>query len=449
MEQVNTIIVQIMMAFMVIAAIDRIFDQFGGIEQVLSKFGLGFIGKLIGGAGKQFEEGFMAMGALGLAMVGVIAIAPILANWLGSFIQPVYEALGANPAMFATTLLAIDMGGFQLAEKLANGDVAAWMYSGVILGAMMGPTIVFSIPVGLGIINQSDRRFLAIGVLAGIVTIPLGCIAGGMVAMQSGVVINGQPVVFTWPLILNNMIPVAIISGLIAIGLKVIPEKMISGFQWFAKFLVGIITIGLVAAVLVDNKIIVVPGLDPIFMIGGDIPGSVLRAIEIIGKIACMLLGAYPMVYLLTRWFKKPLSKIGSLLRMNDAAAAGMVASLANNIPMFGMLSKMDDRGKVLNIAFCVSAAFTFGDHLGFTAAVAAPMIFPMIVGKLVGGVTAVLFAMSIAPKSTVVKVVLPKTTKKVTAKAPKKGTKIKKATVKKAPKAKKTLKKVTKATKA
>lgn len=43
---------------------------------------------------------------------------------------------------------------------------------------MMGPTIVFSIPVALGIIEPSDRRYLALGVLAGIVTIPIGCIAG-------------------------------------------------------------------------------------------------------------------------------------------------------------------------------------------------------------------------------------------------------------------------------
>jgi ethanolamine transporter len=87
---------------------------------------------------------------------------------------------------------------------------------------------------------------------------------------------------------------------------------------------------------------------------------------------------------------------------MNDAAAAGMVATLANNIPMFGMMNKMDDRGKVINVAFCVSAAFTFGDHLGFTAANMPPMIFPVIVGKLVGGFTAIFVAMMIAPKPTI-----------------------------------------------
>ena len=79
---------------------------------------------------------------------------------------------------------------------------------------------------------------------------------------------------------------------------------------------------------------------------------------------------------------------------MNDAAAAGMVATLANNIPMFGLMKDMDERGKVINVAFAVSASFILGDHLGYTAGVERELIFPMIVGKFVGGVTAVFVAL-------------------------------------------------------
>lgn len=379
---INEIIMYIMMFFMLIAAVDRILSQFGGSARFLGKFG-----KSIEGSGGQFEEGFMAMGALGLAMVGMTALAPVLAHVLGPVIIPVYEMLGANPSMFAGTLLACDMGGFFLAKELAGGDVAAWLYSGLILGSMMGPTIVFSIPV-------------ALGVLAGIVTIPIGCIAGGLVAMYSGVQINGQPVEFTFALILMNMIPVLIVAVLVALGLKFIPEKMINGFQIFAKFLVALITLGLAAAVvkfLLGWELI--PGLDPIFMAPGDKPGEVMRAIEVIGSISCVLLGAYPMVLLLTRWFEKPLMSVGKVLNMNNIAAAGMVATLANNIPMFGMMKQMDTRGKVINCAFAVSAAFALGDHLGFAAANMNAMIFPMIVGKLIGGVTAIGVAMMLVAK--------------------------------------------------
>ena len=50
-------------------------------------------------------------------------------------------------------------------------------------------------------------------------------------------------------------------------------------------------------------------------------------------------------------------------------------------------------------MAFAVSAAFVFGDHLGFTAGFDATMIFPMIVGKLISGITAVAVAMLITRK--------------------------------------------------
>lgn len=258
---------------------------------------------------------------------------------------------------------------------------------------------MFSIPVALGIIEPADRRWLALGVLAGIVTIPIGCIAGGLVAMYSGVEINGQPVEFTFALILMNMIPVIIVAVLVALGLKFIPEKMINGFQIFAKFLVALITIGGGGGDQVPARLGADPGLDPIFMAPGDQPGEVMRAIEVIGSISCVLLGAYPMVLLLTRWFEKPLMRVGNLLKINNMAAGGMVATLANNIPMFGMMKQMDTRGKVINCAFSVSAAFALGDHLGFAAANMNAMIFPMIVGKLVGGVTAIGVAMLLVPK--------------------------------------------------
>ena len=52
MEMINKVIMVIMMSFMVIAAIDRILNQFGGAEVVLSKVGLGALGRSFAGAGK-------------------------------------------------------------------------------------------------------------------------------------------------------------------------------------------------------------------------------------------------------------------------------------------------------------------------------------------------------------------------------------------------------------
>jgi len=96
---------------------------------------------------------------------------------------------------------------------------------------------------------------------------------------------------------------------------------------------------------------------------------------------------------------KKPLMRMGKLLGINETAAAGLVASLANSIATLGLVKDMDRRGKVVNVAFAVSAAFVFGDHLGFTAGFAPEMLPAMIAGKLAGGVSAVAVALLLTRK--------------------------------------------------
>ena len=166
-----------------------------------------------------------------------------------------------------------------------------------------------------------------------------------------------------------------------------IVKQMITGFIWFGRFVIAVITAGLVLGILESlTGIVIIKGMNPIS-----------EGFEIVADIAIVLAGAFPLVFLITKLFKTPLMKMGRLLKMNDVSAAGLIASLANSIPMFGMLKDMDDRGKLINIAFAVSAAFVFGDHLGFTAGYAPEMIFPMIVGKLAGGISAVFVAIFIS----------------------------------------------------
>ena len=355
--EINEIIIYGMVIFMVLGAIDKCIGY---------RFGLGH----------QFDEGIMAMGSLTLAMVGIISLSPVLAKLLSPIVVPLYSALGADPAMFATTLLANDMGGYSLAMELAKTPEAG-MFAGTILGAMLGPTIVFIIPVALGIIKKEDQKYLATGVLAGIVTIPIGCLIGGLVAGYS------------LSMILSNLVPILLFAVLIVLGLWRFPQGMIKGFTIFGKFIVIVATLGLTAGIIQQlTDITIIPGLAPIH-----------EGIEIVGDISIVLAGAFAMVFVITKVFNKPLMKLGKMLGMNEVAAAGMVATLANVIPMFGMMKDMDARGKVINVAFAVSAAFVFGDHLGFTAGVAKDMIFPMIVGKLVGGITAIFVAIYLAKK--------------------------------------------------
>ena len=348
----HEMLIAVMAAFAVLGALDRIFGN---------RYGLG----------QEFENGILSMGSMGLAMIGIIALSPVLASLLRPVVVPVFELLGADPGMFAGTLLACDMGGGPLAKELSNDSQAA-LLGGVITGSMMGATLVFTIPVAMGIVGAEDRPALAKGILAGIVTIPVGILVGGIVA--------GFPV----GMVLRNLIPIVIIAALIAVGLWKAEKAMVRGFEIFGKGVVAVITVGL-ATIIVEalTGFVLIKDLAPIE-----------EGFATVGNIAIVLAGAFPLVYVLTKVLRKPLLKLGKTLGVNNVAAAGLVATLANSIATFSMVKDMDRRGKVVNMAFAVSAAFVFGDHLGFTAGFAPEMLPAVILGKLAGGIAAVAVAL-------------------------------------------------------
>ena len=353
----HEILIYLMAIFAALGALDRIFGN---------RFGLGH----------PFEEGILAMGTLALAMLGIISLAPVLANLLNPVVVPVYRFLGADPAMFAGTILACDMGGGALAQQMTT-DTDAALLGGVLCGSMLGATIVFTIPVALGILQEADRAFMAKGILAGIVTIPLGVLVGGLVAG------------FPFGMVLRNLIPIVIIAALIALGLIFAEKAMIKGFGIFGKGVIILITIGLGAAIVRElTGFALIPGMAPLS-----------EGFATVGAIAIVLAGAFPLVHVVTKLLRRPLMKLGGLLGINEPAAGGLIATLANSIATFERVSQMDDRGKVVNIAFAVSAAFVFGDHMGFAAGFAPEMLPAMIAGKLAGGVTAVAVALLLTRK--------------------------------------------------
>ena len=350
-----------MSAHEILIAVMALFALAGALDRILgNRFGLG----------KEFEEGILAMGSLALAMVGIVCLAPVLAAVLKPVVVPVYTFLGADPAMFAGTILACDMGGGSLAAEL-TADPQAALLGGVLNGSMLGATVVFTIPVAMGILKEEDRPAMARGILCGVVTIPLGVLAGGLTA--------GYPM----GMVARNLTPIVLIAALIALGLWRAERKMVRGFEIFGKVVVALITVGLAAAIWEAlTGYVLIPGMAPIS-----------DGFETVGAIAIVLAGAFPMVAVITRLLRRPLMSGGKLLGINDAAAAGLIASLANSIATFGMVKDMNPRGKVMNIAFAVSAAFVFGDHLGYTAGFAPEVLPAMIVGKLTGGISALALA--------------------------------------------------------
>lgn len=355
----DQILIAVMAIFAVLGAADRILGNHLGL-------------------GPEFENGILAMGSLALAMVGIVSLAPVLASWLRPVVVPVYRFLGADPAMFAGTILACDMGGGSLAQEMTE-DPRAALLGGVITGSMLGATVVFTIPVAMGILRPEDRPAMAKGILCGVVTIPVGVLVGGLAA--------GYP----FMMVLRNLTPILLIGALIALGLWRAEEGMIRGFAVFGKIVVAVITAGLAAAIVEElTGFVLIPGMAPIS-----------EGFQTVGAIAIVLAGALPLVYTVTKLLRKPLMAVGKLLGINDAAAAGLVACLANSIAAFEMVKDMNSRGKVVCIAFSVSAAFVFGDHLGYAAGFAPEILPAMIVGKLAGGVAAVAAALLLTRRET------------------------------------------------
>lgn len=355
---INEIIVIIMAIFLVIGGLDRAFGN---------RFGLG----------EKFEEGMNTFGPLALSMVGMVSLAPVLAKLLNPVIVPVYRFLGADPSMFAGTLLANDMGGFPLAMEMAESHDAG-LLAGAILAAMLGCTVVFTIPVGLGIVEVRHRPEFANGVLVGVVTIPVGVLVGGLIAG------------FPFTMVMANLVPIVIAAGLIALGLWKIPNAMTRGFLVFGKILVAIISLALAVASFE-------------FLTGWQIMPTgweltpVMDGMIIVAQICLFLMGAFVLMDLIVKLAAKPLAAFGRLLGMNEVASGGLIVSMANAIPTFQMMKDMDRRGIFINTAWAVSAMAVFGDHLGFTAGVAPQMIAPMMVGKFAAAISAIALAYFIA----------------------------------------------------
>src|SRR5699024_8442404 len=205
------------------------------------------------------------------------------------------------------------------------------------------------------------------GLLAGLTTIPFGGLVGGMVAG------------FDIRLIVVNLIPVIILSVIVILGLLYFPDFSIKCALGFARILTIVITIGLVASAFEAlTEIVIIPGMSPIS-----------EGIQTVGSIGVILLGAFPIVHLVIRLLDKPLTKIGSRFGMNSTSAGGIVISIANSVPVYPMIKDMNNRGKVLNIAWLVPATAVLGDHLGFIGGVNPDMIVALVAGKFSAGLLA------------------------------------------------------------
>ena len=111
-------------------------------------FVLGAIDYLIGDKfklGTEFSKAFSFIGRVALTIVGMISLAPVLADILTPVVRPVYNFFGLDPAMFITLILPPDSGAYDIAMDLAN-DPAIGKWAGTVCAAHLGACIAFNIP---------------------------------------------------------------------------------------------------------------------------------------------------------------------------------------------------------------------------------------------------------------------------------------------------------------
>lgn len=352
--------------------------------------------------GKEFVEGLNSIGPIFIPVAGIMASVPYLSKAITYIVGPAFSAIGADPAIAGTTIIAMDMGGYQLAQALSQGK-EGWLMA-LIVGSMSGATIVFSIPVGLSMLAKRDHKYMALGVMSGLLSIPVGVLCSSTFLMLTDPLVRdaittiGDPTIhlsLNFAMILANLLPLTIFCIVLVIGLKMIPDIMIKIFLLLAKLMHIFITAVLACSIVeyftgAFSYVFGAWGFDPIIADEAD----QFRALEVSGYIGIMLAGAFPMVYLIKKYLVKPMEKFGKVFGVSPNGAAGLLAAAANILAMFRLIGDMPAKDKVLCISFAVCSAFLFGDHLAFIANFQPSMIPTIMIGKIVGGITGFLFAM-------------------------------------------------------
>lgn len=338
----------------------------GGLDHLLgNRFGLG----------QRFEEAFRLLGSIALSMAGIICLAPVLSRGLEKGIVPVCRMLKLDPGMFGS-LLAIDMGGYQMAMDLC-ADPVIGRYAGIIVSAIFGCTVVFTIPVGLGAVTQEDRPYFMKGILLGMIAMPAGLVAGGLLC---GISFGN---------LIRNLLPILLISALLVVGLKKKPELWLRIFRAFAKGLEKLSVFGLMAgAIQYMTQMTLLPGMTPL-----------AEAMGVVCAIAIVMLGSMPLAELLQQVLKKPFGWIGRHTGLNSVSTTGLLIGMVSVVPALAMIPRMDPRGKVVCGAFVVSSASLFAAHLGFTVSAAPDMAAALITAKLLGGMAGILVALAVTGK--------------------------------------------------
>lgn len=283
------------------------------------------------GLAQSFHDGIRAMASLFLPVVGLMVSVPYLVIGVENIFGDIFRSIGADPAIAAAVIIPPDCGGYALFLALARSPEVVVI--AVMVAITTASTIAFNIPIGLSILKKEDHSYLALGAMSGFLSIPFA------VLITCTILIITKPAIRTtftttgaaeyilqldFLTVFLNLLPIVIFCVLLALGLKFFPKAMVKGFIIFGKVLLSILTLIAAASIIeyytgIFSRIFGGWGFDPML---GDEEES-FRAIELLGTIAMMLSGAFPMVYLIRKFCGKGLAKLGALVGLDEVGERG------------------------------------------------------------------------------------------------------------------------------
>lgn len=343
-------LILLMLLFFVLGAVDRMFGGRMGMAAGL-------------------ERGMSQMGAFAISIVGFYCIGvSVIQNHMES-IRAAASGLPFDLSLIPGLLLGPDMGGFPMAVEMA-GNTRIGLMSGILLSSSIGCLLSFHLPVALSVIDNCDVPYMMRGMIPGVLTVPVGVIAGGLLL--------GIPV----RALMLQMVPVLVLCMILIAGFHLRPqvmEKILGAFGTFIRALSTFLFVLVVAGLFYEPLKIADDSL-------------VAEAVMIVVKIIVIVCGAQVLSDLIVKYASGILEKCAKILGTNVASVMGLMLGLVSGAASLPFYSQMDTRGKVMNSAFGVMGAYVLGGQMAFIAGVTSGKNVGIYIGgKLLGGVLAVL----------------------------------------------------------
>lgn len=372
---------------------------------------LGCVGAVINpskGIGFEFCEGIRQLGTIFIPVAGVMAALPYLRVFVETVFLKLANMMGHDLAIWAGMILPPDMGGNILANSLASG-FETWIIA-LFVAFILGTGVTFGIPLSIAMVEKRDHKYMALGILCGLMACPVGITVSCVLCMYTHPMIRPavstalaatQPLFLTWPVILVNLLPVYLLCLIIAVGIWLAPQKAIKCFLLFGNLLNCVLYVVFALAVVeyfTGLGSLLWPGWE-FYPIVADAADS-NRALETAGYCAMMLGGAYPMMYLLQKYCGSAIAKLGNQLGITSVGCLGIIASSVTLVAMFRAYGKMPPLDKVRSAAWAICSGYFLADHLVYCYNFQPTLYGCLLAGKIAGGILAMILVSLLVKKT-------------------------------------------------